>query len=81
IDTSLSNERINNICNFIYRDKPTQEPYPCTTCFETFENMRMKLDAGFVTRVVKCQKCSSKTRLDFRNNTLFEYRRLTHDIS
>ncbi len=76
IDHNLSSEDIDNICNFIYRNKPVPETYPCEECRDLFENTRMEIDDDFITRVVKCSKCNTKSRLDFRNGELFEYRRL-----
>ena len=76
IDRSISNEGIDNICNFIYRNKPASETYPCHECLGLFEYTKIEINADFVTRVVKCAKCGTKSRLDFRNGDIFEYRRL-----
>ena len=76
IDKSVSSEDIDNICNFIYRNKPVTETYPCDECLGLFKNTRLKTDVDFITRVVKCAKCGTKSRLDFRNGDIFEYRRL-----
>jgi len=76
IDRSTNSEDIDNICNFIYRNKPVSETYPCNECMDTFEKTRTEIEDDFVARVVKCAKCGTKSRLDFRNRELFEYRRL-----
>jgi hypothetical protein len=77
IDKSISIEDIDNICNFIYRNKPIPETYPCEECLDLFENTRLIINVDFITRVVKCSKCNMKSRLDFRNGDIFEYRRLS----
>ncbi len=76
IDRSINSEDIDNICNFIYLNKPIPEAYPCNGCHDLFETMRLEINDDFITRVVKCSKCNTKSRLDFRNGELFEYRRL-----
>jgi hypothetical protein len=76
IDRSISNEGIDNVCNFIYRNKPVLETYPCNECLDLFRNAKIKSDVDFITSIVKCAKCGTKSRLDFRNGELFEYRRL-----
>ncbi len=77
IDKSINSEDIDNVCNFIYRNKPIKS-YPCENCNDLFEKMRIEVevDFDFVTRVVNCGKCNAKSRLDFRNGSLYEYRRL-----
>ncbi len=75
IDKSVSSEDMDNICNFIYRNEPVPETYPCNECLVMFEETRTEID-DFIARVVKCAKCGTKSRLDFRNSELFEYRRL-----
>jgi hypothetical protein len=77
IDKSINSEDVDNICNFIYRNKPVPEVYPCDECLRLFENTRKATDVYFITRVVKCTKCGAKSRLDFRNGDIFEYRRLS----
>jgi hypothetical protein len=76
IDKSFDNVDIDNVCNFIYRNKSVQS-YPCENCNNLFEETRIEVEVDFVTRVVNCSKCNAKSRLDFRNGSLFEYRRLT----
>ena len=76
IDKSINNEDVDNICNFIYRNKHVPETYPCNECLGLFENTRITIDVDFITRVVKCVRCGTKSRLDFRNGDIFEYRRL-----
>ncbi len=76
IDKSVGNEDIDNICNFIYRNKPALRTYPCYECLCLFENTKIATGADFTTRVVKCSSCNAKSRLDFRNGDIFEYRRL-----
>ena len=76
IDRSISNEGIDNICNFIYRNEPVPETYPCNECLVLFEKTRTEMDDDFVTRVVKCEKCGTKSRIGFHNGDLFDYRRL-----
>nr|MBC8548434.1 hypothetical protein [Candidatus Brocadiales bacterium] len=76
IDRSISSENVDNICNFIYRNKYVPGTYPCGECFVLFENIRITIDVDFITRVVKCEKCGTKSRLDIRNGDIFEYRRL-----
>ncbi len=77
IDRSINNEDVDNICNFIYRNEPIPEDYPCNGCLDLFENVKLEINADFITRVVKCSNCNTKSRLDFRNGELFEYRRLS----
>ncbi len=77
IDRSINSEGIDNICNFIYRNKPVPETYPCHECLDLFENTKIEIDVDFITRVVKCSNCNTKSRLEFRNSALFEYRRLS----
>lgn len=81
IDKSINNEEIDYICNFIYRNIPISLSYPCQTCFQLFEDIRLQSNEDFVTRVVKCPACQIKSRLDFRNAVLYEYRRLNNGIS
>jgi len=76
IDRSISNEGIDNICNFIYRNKPVPETYPCNGCLDLFEKTRTEVEVDFVARVVHCSECNAKSRLEFRNGGIFEYRRL-----
>ncbi len=77
IDKSISSEEIDNICNFIYRNKLVPETYPCDECLDLFENTKIAIDDDFITRVVKCAKCGTKSRLDYCNGDIFEYRRLS----
>lgn len=76
IDRSISNEGVDNVCNFIYRNKQELKTYPCTECLTEFENVKSGINDDFIACVVKCTKCGAKSRLDFRNGELFEYRRL-----
>jgi hypothetical protein len=77
IDRYVSSEDMDNICNFIYRNKPVPGAYPCNECRGLFERTRIETDDDFIARVVKCSKCGTKSRLDFRNGKLFEYRSLS----
>ena len=76
IDRTISDEDADNVCNFIYRNKPVPENYPCNECLDLFETTKIEIDVDFITSIVKCAKCGTKSRLDFRNGDIFEYRRL-----
>ena len=76
VDRAINSEDIDNICNFIYHNQPAPGDYPCDECFGLFDSTRITIDIDFTTRVVKCSRCSAKSRLDFRNGDIFEYRRI-----
>ncbi len=57
--------------------KPFQKLTHAMNVLDYLRIQKIEINADFITRVVKCAKCGTKSRLDFRNGDIFEYRRLS----